>query len=109
LGAYHSDSAAAHLRPELQAAAFDDSLRARDLTMDEVVRQAEDGAWGPPGYVADRIIAEAEKIGAGTVLISMNRGAMPQEMFLNQIRRFGTEVLPLLQRHAIVRVPLGES
>jgi hypothetical protein len=39
----------------------------------------------------------------------MNRGAMPQDMFLNQIRRFGTEVLPILQRHAIVRVPLAEA
>jgi alkanesulfonate monooxygenase SsuD/methylene tetrahydromethanopterin reductase-like flavin-dependent oxidoreductase (luciferase family) len=109
VGAYHADNAAAHLRPELRAAAFDDSLRARDLTMDEVVQQGEESAWGPPGYVADRIIAEAEKIGAGTILVSMNRGAMPQEMFLRQIRRFGTEVLPLLQRHAIVRVPLGEA
>ncbi len=77
--------------------------------MDEIVKQAETGAWGTPQHVADRIIAEAEKIGAGTILVSMNRGAMPQEMFLNQIRRFGTEVLPRLQRHPIVRVPLAES
>ncbi len=105
VGAYHSESAAAHLRPELRAAAFDDSIRARDLRMDEVVKQAEEGAWGPAKLVADRIIAEAETFGAGTILVSMNRGAMPQAMFLNQIRRFGTEVLPILQRHAIVRVP----
>jgi alkanesulfonate monooxygenase SsuD/methylene tetrahydromethanopterin reductase-like flavin-dependent oxidoreductase (luciferase family) len=108
VGAYHAESAAQHLRPELRAAAFDDSIRARDLTMDEVVKQAEEGAWGPPKHVADRIIAEAERFGAGTILVSMNRGAVPQEMFLNQIRRFGTEVLPLLQRHAITRVPLAE-
>ncbi len=109
VGSYHSETAAAHLRPELRAVAFDDSIRARDLTMDEIVKQAETGAWGTPQHVADRIIAEAEKIGAGTILVSMNRGAMPQEMFLNQIRRFGTEVLPRLQRHPIVRVPLAES
>ena len=109
VGAYHSESAAAHLRPELQAPAFDDSVRARDLTMDEIVKQAESSAWGPPRLVADRIIAEAEKIGAGTILVSLNRGAVPQEMFLRQIRRFGTEVLPILQRHPIVRVPLADA
>jgi alkanesulfonate monooxygenase SsuD/methylene tetrahydromethanopterin reductase-like flavin-dependent oxidoreductase (luciferase family) len=109
VGAYHAEDAAAHLRPELRAAAFDDSLRARDLTMDEIVKQAEESPWGPPRYVADRIIAEAERLGAGTILVSMNRGATPQDMFLNQIRRFGTEVLPILQRHAIARVPLAET
>ena len=109
VGAYHSEGAAAHLRPELRAAAFDDSLRARDLTMDEIMKQAEDGAWGPPSRVADRIIAEAEKLGAGTILVSMNRGAVPQDMFLNQIRRFGTEVLPILQRHPILHVPSAET
>ncbi len=109
VGAYHSDSAAQHLRPELRAAAFDDSLRARDMTMDEIVKHAEESPWGTPKRVADRIIAEAEQIGAGTILVSMNRGAVPQDMFLNQIRRFGTEVLPILQRHAIVRVPLAET
>jgi alkanesulfonate monooxygenase SsuD/methylene tetrahydromethanopterin reductase-like flavin-dependent oxidoreductase (luciferase family) len=109
VGAYHSESAATHLRPENRTAAFDDSIRARDLTMDEIVKQAEGGAWGPPQHVANRIIAEAEKFGAGTILVSMNRGAVPQDMFLNQIRRFGTEVLPLLQRHQITRVPLAEA
>ena len=76
---------------------------------DEIVKQAETAAWGPPKLVADRIIAEAERLGAGTILVSMNRGAVPQAMFLNQIRRFGTEVLPILQRHAITRVPLAEA
>ena len=31
----------------------------------------------------------------------MNRGAMPQEMFLNQIRRFAAEVMPALQKHQV--------
>jgi alkanesulfonate monooxygenase SsuD/methylene tetrahydromethanopterin reductase-like flavin-dependent oxidoreductase (luciferase family) len=109
VGAYHAENAAGHLRPELRAAAFDDSIRARDITMDEVAKQAEDGAWGPPKRVADCIIAQAEVLGAGTILVSMNRGAVPQDMFLKQIRRFGTEVLPILQRHAIGRVPLAET
>jgi alkanesulfonate monooxygenase SsuD/methylene tetrahydromethanopterin reductase-like flavin-dependent oxidoreductase (luciferase family) len=109
VGAYHAKTAAEHLRPELRAAAFDDSIRARDLTMDDILQQAEANAWGTPELVAERIIAEAERIGAATILVSMNRGAMPQEMFLHQIRRFGTEVLPILQRHPIVRVPLADT
>ena len=108
-GAYYSKTAAEHLRPELRAAAFDDTLRVRELTMEDVVRHAEANAWGTPQQVADRIIAEAEAVGASTILVSMNRGAMPQEMFLNQIRRFGAEVLPILQSHPITRVPLAET
>jgi alkanesulfonate monooxygenase SsuD/methylene tetrahydromethanopterin reductase-like flavin-dependent oxidoreductase (luciferase family) len=107
VGAYHSDNADSHLRPEHRNVAFDDSLRTRDMTMEEAVKRGEESAWGPPKYVADRIIAEAERLGTGTILVSMNRGAVPQEMFLNQIRRFAAEVLPLLQRHPIVRVPLA--
>ena len=92
-----------------RAAAFDDSNRLRDITMEEVLVQAENGAWGTPKMIADKIIAEAEKLGAGTVLVSMNRGAVPQRMFLNQIHRFGSEVLPILQRHKINRVPLAAA
>ncbi len=35
------------------------------------------------------------------LLVNMNRGAMPQEMFMEQIRRFGAEVLPALQGHTV--------
>jgi hypothetical protein len=51
--------------------------------------------------VAERLIAEADQLGTGTVLVSLNRGAMPKELFLEQIRRFGTEVLPILQAHEV--------
>jgi hypothetical protein len=33
------------------------------------------------------------------VLVSLNRGAMPHEMFMEQVRRFGADVLPALQAH----------
>jgi hypothetical protein len=65
--------------------------------------------WGPPQEVAERIIATADQAGAGTVLISLNRGAMPQEMFLEQIRRFAREVLPSLKAHIVTCVPLVEA
>jgi alkanesulfonate monooxygenase SsuD/methylene tetrahydromethanopterin reductase-like flavin-dependent oxidoreductase (luciferase family) len=109
VGGYFQHGSTAHLRPELRAAAHDDSIRVRDLTVDDIVKRAEAAAWGPPDHVANQIIAQAEAAGAGTILVSMNRGAMPQEMFLRQIERFGKEVLPRLQAHQITRVPLAEK
>jgi hypothetical protein len=52
---------------------------------------------GEPGFAEDRA-------GAETVLVNMNRGAMPQELFLEQIRRFGAAVLPALQAHEVAGV-----
>jgi hypothetical protein len=43
------------------------------------------------------------------VQISLNRGAMPQEMFLEQIRRFARDVLPLLQAHEVKLAPAAEA
>ena len=34
---------------------------------------------------------------------------MPHEMFLNQIRRFGREVMPRLQAHEVTRVPIADA
>ena len=36
----------------------------------------------------------ADHAGADTVQIGFNRGAMPHEMFIEQIRRFARDVLP---------------
>jgi len=33
---------------------------------------------------------------------------MPNKMFLEQVRRFGREVLPILQAHEVKRVPVRE-
>jgi len=41
------------------------------------------------------------------VLVSLNRGAMPQEMFIEQIRRFGRDVLPALQAHQVAAAPVA--
>ena len=59
--------------------------------------------------LTQRHIAEADQAGAETVLLMCNRGAMPQELFLNQIRRLGAEVVPRLQAHKITRVPFAET
>ena len=76
---------------------------ASTVTMADIEREAEHMAWGTADEVTDRIIAAAEHAGAGTVLINMNRGAMPHEMFMRQIRRFGAEVLPKLRAHEITK------
>ena len=39
----------------------------------------------------------------------MNLGAMPYDLFLEQIRRFGREVLPKLQAHQVRRVPAAAA
>jgi len=41
------------------------------------------------------------------VQIGFNRGAMPHEMFMEQIRRFAAEVLPALQAHEVRTVPVA--
>lgn len=81
----------------------------RNLTMDDVARQAETMPWGPPDEVTRRIIEAAEAAGADTVQVSLNRGALPHEIFLEQIRRFAAEVLPALQAHRVTRVPVAEE
>jgi hypothetical protein len=48
-------------------------------------------------------------MGANTLLINMNVGAMAHDVFLEQIRRFGRDVLPRLQAHQVKRVPAAEA
>ena len=89
------------MRPENLPAVSGARERYRDMTMADVEREAEHMPWGTPDEVIERIIAAADHAGAATVLVSMNRGAMPQEMFLEQVHRFGSKVLPALQAHAV--------
>jgi alkanesulfonate monooxygenase SsuD/methylene tetrahydromethanopterin reductase-like flavin-dependent oxidoreductase (luciferase family) len=106
---YASDASTDYVRPENLAAAEHSRSAFRSMTMADVERLAERLPWGTPQEVAERLIALAEHTGAGTIQVNFNRGAMPQEMFLEQIRRFARDVLPVLQRHAITRVPAAEG
>ena len=106
---YVTQNSTDYVRQEnLKQAAFD-RQDFRNMTMADVEKRAEHMPWGTADEVAAKLIAEAEKCGAETLLVSKNRGAMPHEMFLNQIRRFGQEVLPKLQAHQITRVPAAEE
>ncbi len=104
---YLSSSSFDYVRPENQWAVAGDRERFRDMTMESLARDAEQMAWGPADEVTQRIIDAADHAGASTVLVNMNRGAMPHEMFMEQIRRFGAEVMPKLQAHEVSTVPLG--
>jgi alkanesulfonate monooxygenase SsuD/methylene tetrahydromethanopterin reductase-like flavin-dependent oxidoreductase (luciferase family) len=92
-----------YVRPENLAAMSGARERFRDMTLADVERDAEQMPWGTPDEVTERITAAADHAGANTVLINVNRGAMPQEMFMNQLQRFGSKVLPALQAHQVTR------
>jgi alkanesulfonate monooxygenase SsuD/methylene tetrahydromethanopterin reductase-like flavin-dependent oxidoreductase (luciferase family) len=96
---YLSEASFDYMRPENLPVVSGSRARFRDMTMATVERDAEQMPWGPPDEVAARLIDAADHAGASTLLLSMNRGAMPHEMFMHQIERFGREVLPALQRH----------
>ena len=63
---------------------------------------------GSPDDVVNGILREVEQTGAGNLLLMCNGGAMPQKMFLNQIKRIGEEVLPRLQKYNVKTVPAAE-
>jgi alkanesulfonate monooxygenase SsuD/methylene tetrahydromethanopterin reductase-like flavin-dependent oxidoreductase (luciferase family) len=105
---YVSSSSTDYIRPENRQVAERARADFRTMTMDDVARQAENLPWGTAAEVTERIIAAADRTGAGTVLLSFNRGAMPQELFVEQIRRFARDVLPALQAHDVGRVPVDE-
>jgi alkanesulfonate monooxygenase SsuD/methylene tetrahydromethanopterin reductase-like flavin-dependent oxidoreductase (luciferase family) len=92
-----------YVRPENLHAVSGDRERFRGMTMADVERDARQMAWGTPDEVIERIVDAADHAGAGTVLVNMNRGAMPHEMFMEQIQRFGSKVLPALQAHQVTR------
>ena len=92
----------------LRAAAFSRG-DFRNMTMADMEKLADRMPWGTPQDVAEKIIRLANHTGAGTVQVNFNRGAMPQEMFLEQIRRFARDVLPILQAHKIDHVPAASA
>lgn len=103
---YLSASSYDYVRPENQWAVAGDRERFRDMTMESLARDAEQMPWGRADEVTQRIIDAADHAGASTVLVNMNRGAMPHEMFMEQIRRFGAEVMPKLQAHEVTTAAL---
>ena len=106
---YSTTASTDYVSPENRRAAQFAREDFRNLTMADVERQAEQMPWGTPAEVTQRIIEAADSAGADNVQISLNRGVLPHEMFIEQIRRFAREVLPALQAHRVARVPLTEE
>jgi alkanesulfonate monooxygenase SsuD/methylene tetrahydromethanopterin reductase-like flavin-dependent oxidoreductase (luciferase family) len=106
MGGYYGKDALGFLRTELResVATFRDKVAEQTK-----VSAIETAAWGSADEVVQNIVETAEHAGAGTVMVSFNRGSMPQEMYLRQIRRFADEVLPRLQAHQVERVRFAEE
>jgi len=105
---YYGKDAYSYLRPEVrqQVMAGRDNFAAN--VRNEDANRLGRGAWGSPEEVTAKIIEIAEHAGAGTVMVTFNRGALPQAMYLNQVRRFAAQVMPALQAHSIDRVAFAE-
>jgi alkanesulfonate monooxygenase SsuD/methylene tetrahydromethanopterin reductase-like flavin-dependent oxidoreductase (luciferase family) len=106
---YSTDASLDYVRPENRGAGEHAREEFRNTTMEGIERLAERLPWGTPQEVAERIIALADHTGANSVQVGFNRGAMPQEMFLEQIRRFARDVLPIVQAHRVTHVPAAEE
>ena len=102
---YLSSSSFDYVRPENMGAVARAREDYRDLTMEQLTRQAQAMPWGPADEVIEKIIDAADHAGASTVLVSLNRGVMPHAMFMEQVQRFAEEVLPALQAHEVKEVP----
>jgi alkanesulfonate monooxygenase SsuD/methylene tetrahydromethanopterin reductase-like flavin-dependent oxidoreductase (luciferase family) len=96
-----------YVRPENRSAAELDRNKLRQMRISDVEQRVGAGelAWGSSKEVTERLIDIAEGAGANVLLLQMNLGALPTELFIEQIRRFGREVLPKLQAHEVKRIP----
>ncbi len=106
---YVEQNSTDYVRPENQRAAALLREDFRNMTFESFQKQAENLPYGTASEVAERIIAQAEHAGANMVQIGLNRGAMPHEMFMEQIRRFAEGVLPRLQAHEVKHVRAAEE
>jgi len=70
---------------------------------------ADQMPWGPPEEVRQRLLDDADRAGANIFLLGINRGAMPHEMFMHQLRWFAKEVLPALQAHEVKPRPVESA
>src|SRR5262249_27411293 len=103
---YLSSASFDYVRPENMGAVARAREDYRDMTMEQVAANAPRLPWGRPDEAIEKITAEAEHCGSNTVVVSLNRGVMPAAMFMDQVKRFGAEVLPALQEHQVKHVPL---
>ena len=102
---YRRESDYDYIRPENRESFFSNLQGFRSLTM-ENLEDSERVCWGSPEEVRDSLIELSDQLGASTLMLNFNQGAMPHDMFMRNVRRFGEEVLPAVQAHQVTRVPL---
>lgn len=76
------------------------------FTLDDIER-TERACFGSPEEVRDYLIDLADSLGTNTLLLNFNQGALPHDLFIQNLERFGKEVLPALQAHKVTGVPVG--
>ena len=76
------------------------------FTLDDIER-TERACFGSPEEVRDYLIDLADSLGTNTLLLNFNQGALPHDLFIQNLERFGKEVLPALQAHKVTEVPVG--
>jgi alkanesulfonate monooxygenase SsuD/methylene tetrahydromethanopterin reductase-like flavin-dependent oxidoreductase (luciferase family) len=111
LGAgYAASSSRDYVRPENRATGGLDRSKIRMMERADVEARVAAGKlyFGSAKDVTDRLIELADRTGAESVLINVNVGAMPHPQYMEQLRRFGREVLPALQAHQVTRVPAAD-
>ena len=94
-----------YIRPEHREGFLRALQGFRQTTLADLER-SERLAWGTPEQVRDTLIELADTLGAGTLMLNFNQGAMPHELFVRNVERFGKEVLPAIQAHQVTTVPL---
>jgi alkanesulfonate monooxygenase SsuD/methylene tetrahydromethanopterin reductase-like flavin-dependent oxidoreductase (luciferase family) len=94
-----------YIRPEHREGFLRALQGFRNTTIEDLER-SDRMAWGSPEQVRDTLIELATTLGAGTLMLNFNQGAMPHEMFVQNVERFGTEVLPAVQAHQVTVVPI---
>ena len=72
----------------------------RHITLEDM-QSSDRWCAGSPEEVRDSLIRQAEAVGANTIMLNFNQGAMPHEMNMRVIRRFAEEVLPDLHAHQV--------
>jgi hypothetical protein len=100
-----------YVRPENRPFVALDREKIRQMNRTDVEAKVSSGelAFGSPKEVTERLIAIAERTGTNLLLLNLNLGALPHDLHLEQVRRFGREVLPKLQAHRVTRVPAAEA
>jgi alkanesulfonate monooxygenase SsuD/methylene tetrahydromethanopterin reductase-like flavin-dependent oxidoreductase (luciferase family) len=108
---YIAETSYDYVRPEHRAHVALDREKIRQTNRADVEARVANGdlAFGSPEEVIERLIASAEHLGANSLLLNMNLGALPHDMHLEQVRRFARDVLPALQAHQVTRVPAAAA